>query len=146
MFNLKAAEIARDVVTAAINNRLVAAGDIQDLIKTTYATVSALTVEPVASAEPGPKLTPPVSVKKTITPDYLISLEDGQRYKSLKRHLTARGLMPVQYREKWALPSNYPMVAPNYAKQRSDLAKSMGLGRKREPEPVATPIRRRKAA
>ena len=71
---------------------------------------------------------PPVSIKKSITPDFLISLEDGKRYKSLKRHLKGRGLTPEQYREKWGLPRDYPMVAPNYAKQRSELAKAIGLG------------------
>jgi predicted transcriptional regulator len=75
---------------------------------------------------------PPVSIKKSITADYLISLEDGKPYKSLKRHLSGRDLTPEQYRAKWGLPPNYPMVAPNYAKARSDLAKQMGLGQKRQ--------------
>ena len=72
-----------------------------------------------------------IPIKKSVTPDYIISLEDGRHYKSLKRHLSGRGLTPEQYREKWNLPADYPMVAPNYAKQRSDLAKSMGLGRQK---------------
>jgi len=74
---------------------------------------------------------PAVPVKKSITPDHLISLEDGKRYKSLRRHLSTRGLTPEQYREKWGLPRDYPMVAPNYSKQRSELAKSAGLGQMR---------------
>ena len=94
---------------------------------------------------------PPVSIKKSVTPDFLISLEDGRRYKSLKRHLKGRGLSPEQYREKWGLPRDYPMVAPNYAKQRSELAKASGLGQLRrgrrsaeEPQTAAeAPTKRR---
>jgi predicted transcriptional regulator len=77
------------------------------------------------------KLTPPVPIRKSVTPDHIISLEDGKAYKSLKRHLTTRGLTPVEYRQKWGLPSDYPMVAPNYAAQRSELAKATGLGQQR---------------
>jgi predicted transcriptional regulator len=88
---------------------------------------------------------PPVSIKKSVTPDYLISLEDGRQYKSLKRHLSGRGLTPDEYRAKWGLPRQYPMVAPNYAAQRSELAKSLGLGRKREAAPEVKSPRRGKA-
>ena len=70
-------------------------------------------------------------IKKSVTPDYIISLEDGRRYKSLKRHLGGRGLTPAEYRTKWGLPHDYPMVAPNYAAARSQLAKQMGLGQQR---------------
>jgi predicted transcriptional regulator len=77
------------------------------------------------------KPTPLMPIKKTITPDHLVSLEDGRRYKSLKRHLSGRGLTPADYRDKWGLPKDYPMVAPNYAKQRSELAKALGLGQQR---------------
>jgi predicted transcriptional regulator len=88
-----------------------------------------------------------VPIKKSVTPDYIISLEDGRRYKSLKRHLTGRGLTPAEYRAKWGLPHDYPMVAANYAAQRSELAKAIGLGRKRaEPAPEVDAPRRRKAA
>lgn len=79
-----------------------------------------------------PVLVPPVSIKKSVTPDYLISLEDGKRYKSMKRHLSVRGMTPDEYREKWGLPHDYPMVAPNYAAARSEMAKTMGLGRRQE--------------
>ncbi len=89
---------------------------------------------------------PPVPVKKSITPDYIVSLEDGRRYKSLKRHLAGRGLTPEQYRRKWGLAGDYPMVAPNYAKQRSDLAKAAGLGRKREGAPATAGAGRRRSA
>ena len=83
--------------------------------------------EPKAEA---PK--PAISVKRSVTPDYIICLEDGKKFKSLKRHLrTQYGMTPEQYREKWGLPADYPMVAPNYAKARSELAKEMGLGQQR---------------
>ena len=81
-----------------------------------------------------------MSIKKSVTPDYIISLEDEQKFKSLKRHLSnAYGMTPDEYRAKWGLPNDYPMVAPNYAKSRSELAKSMGLGRKAKAEQAATP-------
>jgi len=80
--------------------------------------------------------TPVVPVRKSVTPDYLICLDDGRRFKSLRRHLTALGMTPEQYRQKWNLPSDYPMVASNYAAQRSALAKTSGLGRSRT-KPVA---------
>jgi predicted transcriptional regulator len=82
------------------------------------------------SAEPDPAPTPAVSVKKSITADHLISLEDGKKYKSLKRHQTSRGMTPDEYRAKWGLPKDYPMVAASYSAQRSNLAKTLGLGRK----------------
>ena len=82
--------------------------------------------------EPAPTLAPPVPVKKSVTPDYIVCLEDGKKFKSLKRHLrTQYNMTPEQYREKWGLPADYPMVAPNYAKARSELAKDMGLGQQR---------------
>jgi hypothetical protein len=79
-----------------------------------------------------PKAEPPVPIKQTIKPDYIISLEDGRRYKSMKRPLSSRGITPVQYREKWGLRPDYPMVAPNYSKARSELAKALGLGQVRK--------------
>ena len=92
-------------------------------------------------AEPE-KLTPPVPIKKSVTPDYLISLEDGRRYKSLKRHLAGKGLTPAEYRLKWCLPSDYPMTAPAYSERRSQLAKTIGLARKKGEAP-APPTRSR---
>jgi predicted transcriptional regulator len=86
---------------------------------------------PATALEPAPE--PAVSVKKSVTPDYIICLEDGKKFKSLKRHLRTRyGMTPDEYRTKWALPHDYPMVAPNYAKERSNLAKRMGLGQTRK--------------
>ena len=87
-------------------------------------------LSPARKAEAPVPLVPAVSIKKSVTPDYLISLEDGRKFKTMKRHLTNRNMTPAEYRAKWGLPSDYPMVAPNYAAKRSDLAKKLGLGRK----------------
>ena len=122
-------ELTADIVAAFVSNNSVPASELPVLIGTVHDTLTKIangTVE-----QPKEELHPPVPIKKSITPDFLISLEDGKRYKSLKRHLTGRGLTPEQYREKWGLPRDYPMVAPNYAKQRSELAKSLGLGQLR---------------
>jgi predicted transcriptional regulator len=100
-----------------------------------------------APAPEAEKPVPAVPIKKSVTPDYIISLEDGRQYKSLKRHLTGRGLTPADYRAKWGLPRDYPMVAANYAARRSEMAKAIGLGRKpAEPVVEAKPRGRRKAA
>jgi predicted transcriptional regulator len=137
-------ELTASVVSAYVSNNSISSFDLPGLIASVHASIAGLSAPAVAQA---PELVPPVSIKKSITPDYLISLEDGKRYKSLKRHLSGRGLTPDEYRAKWGLQRDYPMVAPNYAAQRSELAKSMGLGRKRA-EPVAEvkPRGRRKAA
>lgn len=122
-------ELTAEVVAAYVMHNSVHKGDMPDLIASVHASLTTLgQPKPAPEAE---RPVPAVSIKKSVNPDYLISLEDGQRYKSLKRHLSGRGLTPEQYREKWGLSPDYPMVAPNYAKQRSDLAKSMGLGRQR---------------
>ena len=88
-----------------------------------------------ASAQPAPEpaQVPAVSIRKSVTPDYLVCLEDGKKFKTLRRHLQQLGLTPEQYRAKWKLPLDYPMVAPNYSAKRSDLARSLGLGRKPGP-------------
>ena len=117
-----------DVVSAYVSHNSVRAADLSDLIASVHRALQGLSAPPQAEPE---KREPPVSIKKSITPDHLISLEDGRRYKSLRRHLATRGLTPEQYREKWGLPRDYPMVAPNYAKQRSELAKALGLGQLR---------------
>ena len=122
--------ITASLVSAYVGNNSVHQTALPEIINSVHASLRGLGASaPAAAAE---KPTPPVPIKKTITPDYLISLEDGRRYKSLKRHLSGRGLSPEDYRRKWGLPGDYPMVAPSYAKQRSDLAKAAGLGRKRE--------------
>ena len=144
-------ELAADVVSAYVGNNSVSSSALPEIIASVYGALTALTAP--APAPEAEKPVPAVPIKKSVTPDYLISLEDGRRYKSLRRHLGGRGLSPDQYRAKWGLSPDYPMVAPNYAKQRSELAKSMGLGRKRtetvaEGEAEAKPKgqRRRKAA
>jgi predicted transcriptional regulator len=136
-------ELTADLVSAYVAHNAIQKTDIPGLIASIHASLVGLGA-PKPAPEPE-KPVPAVPIKKSITQDYLISLEDGRRYKSLKRHLSGRGLTPEQYREKWALPSDYPMVAPSYAKQRSDLAKSMGLGRQRRPEePAAAPVKARR--
>jgi predicted transcriptional regulator len=117
-----------DIVSAFVGQSKVSAEALPDLIKSVYgALVSIGSPAPVAALE---KQLPAVSIKKSITPEFLISLEDGKKYKSLKRHLrTQYNLSPEDYRAKWGLPKDYPMVAPAYAASRSALAKSMGLGR-----------------
>ena len=121
-----------DVVSAYVANNTVTRTDLPALIASVHASLKGLNQPKPAEPE---RPEPSVPIKKSVTPDYIISLEDGQRYKSLKRHLKGRGLTPDQYRQKWGLPVDYPMVAPNYAKQRSELARSMGLGRKPAPRP-----------
>nr|WP_246102725.1 MucR family transcriptional regulator [Methylobacterium terricola] len=121
-------ELAADIVAAYVSKNSVPVTELPNLIASVHTSLTNLG-QP-ASVEPE-KLTPPVPIKKTVTPDYIISLEDGKQYKSLKRHLSTRGLTPEDYRRKWGLPHDYPMVAANYAAQRSELAKSSGLGRPR---------------
>ena len=123
-------ELTAEIVSAFVSSNNVGSTDLPALINQVH---SALHRAATGTAEPATEpLKPAVAVKKSITPDYLVCLEDGMKFKSLKRHLrTHYDLTPEQYREKWALPSDYPMVAPNYAKARSTLAKEMGLGRKR---------------
>lgn len=121
-------ELTSEIVSAFVANNKLAANELPEIIVTVHAALRDLNEKKTPEPE---KLTPIVPIKKTITADYLISLEDGRRYKSLKRHLSGRGLTPVEYREKWGLARDYPMVAPNYAKQRSELAKALGLGQQR---------------
>jgi predicted transcriptional regulator len=122
--------LTANIVSAYVSNNPVAAGDIPALINQVHSAL--LRVSNGESEAPAEPLKPAVTVKKSITPDYLICLEDGKKFKSLKRHLrTQYNMTPEQYREKWALPADYPMVAPNYAQARSDLAKQMGLGQQR---------------
>jgi len=122
-------QLTADIVSAYVANNKIATNELSKLIEDVHL---ALVRAPSAAAQPEQKpLTPAVPVRKSVTPDYIISLEDGRKFKSLKRHLQGTyGMTPDEYRAKWNLPRDYPMVAPNYAKARSDLAKRMGLGRK----------------
>ena len=123
-------ELTADVVAAYVSNNPVPAGELPNLIADVHAALGRVggTPEPVLVDKPKPAVNP----KKSVHDEYIICLEDGKKFKSLKRHLmTHYGLSPDQYREKWGLDPSYPMVAPNYAAARSQLAKKMGLGRKR---------------
>lgn len=121
--------------------------EVPGLITATYASLSTLGQEPPAPAA-AEKPTPAVPVRRSVTPDYIVCLEDGKKLKMLKRHLrTAYGLSPEEYREKWGLPADYPMVAPNYAEQRSGLAKAFGLGKREQASVVeAKPATKEKRA
>jgi predicted transcriptional regulator len=123
-------ELTARIVAAYVSNHSIATTDVAGLIGATHAALKQLTSNvPIADLRaPIPKVAP----KKSVQPDYIICLEDGKRFKSLKRHLrTQYNLTPEQYRAKWDLPPDYPMVAANYARTRSDLAKKMGLGTRR---------------
>jgi predicted transcriptional regulator len=126
-------EIAAESVSAYVSANPVAAQDIPGLIRTVHAALKEVSGGVAVAAESNQE--PAVAVKKSVTPDYIICLEDGKKFKSLKRHLRTRyGMTPDEYRTKWGLPHDYPMVAPNYAKERSNLAKRMGLGHARRAE------------
>ena len=115
------------IVSAHVGKNQVAPDALPDLIQAVY---DSLTTAGTAEPAPAP-LTPAVPIRKSVFPDHIVCLEDGQKLKVLKRHLQAsHGMTPEQYRQKWGLPADYPMVAPNYANHRSNLAKQIGLGRK----------------
>ncbi len=127
--------LVADIVSAYVSNNSVPAADLPGLIATTHAAISGLGAPPAPVVEERP--TPIVSIKKSITPEFLICLEDGKKFKSLKRHLrTAYNMSPEDYRTRWGLPPDYPMVAPAYAEARSTLAKKMGLGQQRRKAPA----------
>jgi len=115
-----------EIVAAHLSNNTVTMTEIPRLINEVYAALSNLVQ---AQSKPAERQEPAIPLKKSVTADYIVCLEDGKKLKMLKRHLrTAYGLTPEQYREKWGLPADYPMVAPNYAKKRSTLARQIGLG------------------
>jgi predicted transcriptional regulator len=121
------AALTSEIVSAYVSKNAVTRTDLTSLIASVHSALSGLGKSAAPERE---KRVPPIPIKKTITPDFLISLEDGQQYRTLRRHLTRVGLTPEQYREKWGLPDSYPMVAPNYASLRSKLALEMGFGKK----------------
>jgi len=123
-------ELTAEIISAYVSTNAIGSDDLPSLINQVH---SALHRTASGSGEPeNAPLNPAVAVKKSISADYLICLEDGKKFKSLKRHLrTYHDLTPDEYRERWGLSPNYPIVAPNYAKKRSTLAKKMGLGQKR---------------
>ena len=124
--------LTTEIVAAHVSNNTVSVADLPTLINQVYQSLSTIGTAPAPAAE---RPQPAVSIKKSVHPDYIICLEDGKKLKMLKRHLkTAYDMTPEEYRERWGLPADYPMVAPNYAKQRSRLAKEIGLGtRARKP-------------
>ena len=121
-------ELAAEIVAAFVANNPLPKGDLSSLIQAVHTAVGGLAAGPESAPPQIEVKTPAVPIRKSITPDFLICLDDGKRFKSLRRHLSGLGLTPEQYREKWNLPFDYPMVAPNYAAQRSALAKQIGLG------------------
>ncbi|MBB6411314.1 MucR family transcriptional regulator [Mesorhizobium sangaii] len=124
------AELTAEVVSAYVSNNPLPAASLPDLIASVHLSLSGLTTPAATPVEP---LVPAVNPKRSVFPDYIISLEDGRKFKSMKRHLGLLGMTPDQYRAKWSLPRDYPMVAPSYSNRRSALAKASGLGRKAEP-------------
>ncbi len=137
-----------DIVSAYVSNNPLPASELARVIADTYAAVSKLRGAP--ESQPEEKRAPAIPIKKSVTPDFIICLEDGKKFKSLKRHIgTHYNLTPDAYRAKWGLPADYPMVAPNYAAARSQLALASGLGRKAvapatETSPAPAPVKRRK--
>ncbi|WP_367718831.1 MucR family transcriptional regulator [Nitratireductor sp. GISD-1A_MAKvit] len=124
-------ELTADVVAAYVSNNPVPASELSNLISDVHSALGRVSGSP--ETPPAEKQKPAVNPKRSVHEDYIICLEDGKKFKSLKRHLmTHYGMTPEQYREKWGLDANYPMVAPSYAIARSKLAKQMGLGRKRK--------------
>ena len=123
--------LTAEVVSAYVRGNAIRAADVVDLIKLVEGTLRAIVAGPAADqpTASATALTPPVAIKKTVTPEYIVSLEDGRPYRSLRRHLGTRGLTPEQYRLKWGLPPDYPMVAPSYSARRSEIALRIGLGR-----------------
>ncbi|MCW2387112.1 putative transcriptional regulator [Sphingobium sp. B11D3B] len=140
--------LTADIVASHVSNNNVAVGDLPILIGNVHAALSTLGQAPSVEE---PKQVPAVSVRASVKPDYIVCLEDGKKLKMLKRHLmTHYQITPEQYRAKWNLPADYPMVAPNYAKQRRALAQQIGLGRKPKveaaipaPKPAKAPVTRR---
>ncbi|MGN7438259.1 MAG: MucR family transcriptional regulator [Alcanivorax sp.] len=118
--------LTTEIVSSYVSNNTVDSGDLPAVIDQVYKSLSGVSAEGTITAD---RPQPAVPIKRSITPDYLICLEDGKKLKMLKRHLkTAYGMSPEQYRERWGLPADYPMVAPSYAEKRSKLAKDIGLG------------------
>ena len=123
-------ELTANIVSAYVSNNTVPSADVPNLISQVHAALKR--VSSGQAAAPAEPLKPAVPIKRSVTPEYIICLEDGHKFKSLKRHLRTRyGVTPEQYREKWGLAPDYPMVAPKYAEARSQLAKQMGLGQQR---------------
>jgi len=125
-------KLATEIVAAYVSNNPVAVGDLPAMIKSVHATLGGLSSGSAQDVQTAQK--PAVNVKKSVTPEYIVCLEDGKKLKMLKRYLRSRySMSPEEYRAKWGLATDYPMVAPNYAAQRSEFAKKIGLGRSSPP-------------
>ena len=129
-------ELTAEIVAAFISNNAVPTSELPNIIESVHAAIRGAAGHVEASVA---DQTPAVPIRKSVTPDYLICLDDGKQFKSLKRHLALLGMTPEQYRAKWRLPPTYPMVAANYAAKRSELAKSIGLGQARQAPSAAAP-------
>ena len=125
-------ELTADIVAAFVANNALRVADLPSLIQSVHAALAQLASGPVIAVPLEEKKEPAVSIRKSITPDYLFCLDDGKKFKSLRRHLSTLGMTPDQYRAKWSLPADYPMVAANYAAVRSEMAKRIGLGQMRK--------------
>ncbi len=138
--------LTADIVSAFVGNNSVAVADLPALIKATYAALNAIGVPEVAEAEAVNRPTA-AQIRKSITPDALISFEDGRPYKTLKRHLTTHGMTVAEYKAKWGLPNDYPTTSPAYSEARSAMAKALGLGQggRRAKAPAKAPARGKKA-
>ena len=138
-------EQVAEIVSAYDSNNSVSQTDLAVLITNTHNAMRSLSA--ASTEQETDELTPAVPIKKSVKPDFIVCLDDGKKFKSMKRHLAVLGMTPGEYRAKWGLPSDYPMVAPNYAATRSALAKANGLGRASPAKPIEAPKRtgRRKA-
>jgi predicted transcriptional regulator len=123
-------KIASDIVAAFVSNNSLRTVELPGLIESVHQGLVRLSEPTPEEAPAAPK--PAIAVKKSVTPDYIVSLEDGRKFKTMKRYLSGLGMTPDEYRQKWGLPKDYPMVAPNYAAKRSELAKQIGLGERRQ--------------
>ena len=138
------AELTAEVVAAYVANNRVSVAELPDLIASIHGSLNSLGQPVNAPATEPVALVPAVPVKKSVTPDYIVCLEDGKHFKSMKRHLATKyGMTPDEYRRKWSLPSDYPMVAAGYSEKRSALALSLGLGRKKA-ERASAPVAAKK--
>lgn len=134
-------ELTADIVSAYVSNNAVPVASLSELIESVNSSLSRIGKPTEPEKQPQ---VPAVNPKRSVFPDYIVSLEDGKKFKSLKRHLSVHyGLTPDEYREKWGLPKDYPMVAPNYAAVRSEMAKAIGLGRKPAAKPSKNAARKR---
>jgi predicted transcriptional regulator len=142
--NSNLAELTADIVSAYVAKNTVRPEDLTSLISTVHSALSGVGSGSTPMQDEKPQA--PMSWKKAIKPDGIISFEDGKSYKSMKRHLSGRGLTPQQYREKWGLPKDFPMVSPNYSAARSEMAKALGLGQKGPASRKAKRASKKKAA